>query len=391
MTAAKPTPSGVRGARVFHPDGHFSRVPHLSWGDGVFRLGDTETTRGGDDLIDGADLWVIPGIIDTHTHLAWTDFDSDERDQRDPDERERLIRESLAATLAAGVTGARDAGGLDARHRDAVVAGVSGPRLVTSVDLITRESAASAGGIGAAVEQMLAAGADWIKLVGTDGVSSHGGGHRVSHFTKAEYVEAVRRAEVGGARVMVHAWGGDAITWAIEAGVASVEHGIYLTDEQARLGAEAGAVLVPTLHIYRLVQRMVVDGSLPAVLADRVADAVASHPVAVRRARDAGMPIALGTDFGTIDQHGHNAVEIVELVRAGLSLAEALRAATSVGAELVYGSGPGVPQGEVVDGAVADAVILRSDPLDPATFASPDAVVAVVVGGRVVRGTVVGE
>jgi imidazolonepropionase-like amidohydrolase len=185
---------------------------------------------------------------------------------------------------------------------------------------------------------------------------------------------------------MVHAWGGEAITRALEAGAASIEHGIFLTADQAALAAERGATLVPTLRIYLLVQQMIAAGSLPAAFAARVAEAVAAHPAAVRRARDAGVAIALGSDYSTPAQHGTNLAELAELRRAGLDADEALTAGTAAGARLLDDGGDPLA-GRIVPGAVADAVLLRADPADPATFTDPSSVVAVVQDGRLVSGT----
>lgn len=384
--------TGIRGALVFRPDGTFGRMAQLTWGDGVFHLGagsrpEESMSSGGmapigsssTDLLDGRDRWVIPGIVDAHTHLAWSDFDETDRDARTTEDTDVAIRGNLARTLAAGVTSARDAGGATDSLRRAVASGaLAGPRLSLSVDLITRARADAVGGIAAAVEHAIDAGAEWIKIIGTDGVAHAASGGFEPHFSRAEFGDAVRRAESASARVMVHAWGGDAITWAIDAGASSIEHGIFLTQEQARIGASHGTTLVPTLHIYRLVADMIVAGQLPATFGPRVANAIAAHPVAVRRARDAGMPIALGTDFGTSAQHGRNLIEIAELVGAGLSVGEALAAATSAGAALLgrvpaallgHASGPdatpAASTGQIIDGAIADAVVLRCDPRRP--------------------------
>lgn len=377
-------PIGVTDAQVFHADGTFRREPIVTWADGLFSVTAGATAAQSSPVIAGRDLWLIPGIVDAHVHLAWTDFSDADRRARGADERAQLVRENLRATLAAGVTSARDAGGLDANVRDRVATDeVSSPRLSLSVDLITRDSAAQVGGLDVAIDRAIAAGAEWIKLVATDGVASPGGRPLESHFSRADIHRAVAHAESAGARVMVHAWGGDAITWSIEGGAASIEHGIFLTEDQARLGAEHGAALVPTLHVYRLVQDMIRSGALPASLRDRVDEAVDAHPAAVRRARDAGMPIALGTDYGTTAQHGHNLVEVAELLRAGLSVSEAITAATSTGASLI--ARPAVA-GIIEDGAVADAILLAGDPSNPETYLSQDAVVAVIQAGRLVAG-----
>lgn len=339
--------------------------------------------------LDGRGLWLMPGIVDTHTHVTWNDFDAADRAARSDAEQEAATSATLRAMLASGVTRARDAGGAGEgvralRDRD------GGPRLQLSVELLDRARVDALGGIGQAVESVLDAGAEWVKLVATRGVASPAGSQLVSHFSPAEFALATRLAREAGAGVMVHAWGGDAITHALEAGAASIEHGIFLTPEQAELGAETGAVLVPTLRIYLLVAEMIRAGLLPAAFAARVAEAVAAHPAAVRRARDAGMPIAVGTDYSTPDQHGTNPRELAELRRAGLSADEVLTAATVTGARLLAsveraGTGDALDlAGRIAPGARADALLLRVDPRTPEAFDRPDAVALVIQDGRAV-------
>jgi imidazolonepropionase-like amidohydrolase len=231
------------------------------------------------------------------------------------------------------------------------------------------------------VVEALAGGSDWIKLVGTIGVGSVAGHEITSHFSEDEYRFAVDTAREAGARVMVHAWGGEAIDHAIETGAGSIEHGMYLTPVQAAKAADAGLTLVPTLTVYRLVAGMVEAGELEGVPLDRLREVLAAHERAVRTAYDAGLPIAVGSDFATVEQHGTNLVEIAALVRAGLPPADALFAATRNGASLV-GDADG---GTIAPGLRADAVLLRSDPTDPATFDDPSSVVGVVKDGTIVH------
>ena len=101
------------------------------------------------------------------------------------------------------------------------------------------------------VEAALAKGAQWIKLVATAGSSTPGDAVLKSNFSEAEIRAAVRTARDGGARVMMHTWGGDSASWAVEHGVTSLEHGIYLTPEQVSAAAAAGMTLVPTLTVYQ--------------------------------------------------------------------------------------------------------------------------------------------
>lgn len=366
--------------RVMAEDGSFTRPTRAGWADGRFRIGGVQEPT---DL-DGTGLWMIPGLVDAHLHAAWQEFDAADRARADPESTRSAIADVLARTLAAGVTTIRDAGGLT----EAMLRGIPGhsrPRAQLAVSLIDRAVVDSSGGIAAAVDQALEAGARWVKLVATAGVAAPAGVGLDPVFSAAEQREAVRRAEHAGAGVMVHAWGGQAIDDAIEAGAMSIEHGIFLTDAQASRAAARDMTLVPTLRIYRLVQRMIASGSLPSAFRSRVDEAAAAHPRAVLRARDAGLSIALGTDYGTAEQHGSNRLEFDQLVEAGLTPQESLVAATRAGAELlarVSGDPASEPDGRIAEGSVADAVILRDDPRKPGALSDPSAVAAVVLAGH---------
>lgn len=424
----------VRGIRILDERGGFSAPMRVSWSRGVYRLGGEERSDGeypgeahshpsGADgervdaaradgvgtagagtagqpareldaaALSAAELWLIPGIVDAHLHAAWHAFDAADRARLSEERTLAATARSLALTLAAGVTSARDAGGLTPGMLRAIPP-LARPRMQLSVRIIDRAVADVAGGLDAAVDEALEAGAPWVKLYGTAGIGSPPGAGLEPTFRASEVRDAVRRAERAGAGVMVHAWGGTAVDDAIEAGAMSIEHGIFLTEEQARRAAERGMTLVPTLRIYRLVRGMIEAGSLPGALRARVEEALASHPEAVRRARDAGLAIALGTDYGTPDQHGTNAREFDALVAAGLSPEEALIAATRSGAELLArvegaeGADPdpsrhaGTPVGRIAEGAPADGVILRRDPRLPGALSDPASIAGVLLGGR---------
>ena len=393
------TATGVRGAAVMFPDGGIHVVKRVTWPGGRFHIdngsqrdgsqrirtgpGDASAVHDADGhaLIDGHGLWLVPGFIDAHVHIAWSDFSQRVRRRRSPEERLELTRRALRATLCAGFTSIRDAGGASA---GTVTHASPSPRVLYSLRILGRRAADEAGGLQRAVEQVLDAGADWVKIAATPGIGSDEAPDQ-AQFSAAELSDAVRLAAERGIQVMVHALGGDAITWAIEAGAASVEHGVFLTEDQARLGAERGVVLVPTVRIYQLIRVMVRAGKLPAAMLPRVERVIRAHPVAVRRARDAGMPVAVGTDYGASAQHGRNREEIAALVDAGLSSRDALRAATRTGARLLSSSGKGraeQPGGEIREGAVADALLLTVDPRDVHALVRPGAVTVVVVGGR---------
>ncbi|KQT98267.1 amidohydrolase family protein [Sanguibacter sp. Leaf3] len=354
--------------------------------------------------LDASGRWLMPGVVDCHTHLGWTTFLPEDEDEDDDDRDEDgaggsaadhpmasaaaradaalLARAApgLAATLRAGVTSVRDAGGAASAIRDALVAGrLVGPQMQTAVATITDELARDPAALRARVRSLVAEGADWIKVVATGGVMAADGSEDESPFDERDLRAVVDEAAGLGVRVMVHAWGGDALTHSVAAGVASVEHGMFLTERQADAGAARGVVLVPTLAIYSEVAEMARRGELPERVRARASRVVEAHPRAVRRAVEAGMTVAMGSDFGTTDQHGRNLTEIDHLAAAGLGAAGALVAATQAGARLL-GRGTGVLE----PGQVFDAVLLTSDPTDTAVLRDRQAAETVFLAGAAV-------
>ena len=350
--------------------------------------------------LDASGRWLMPGVVDCHTHLGWTTFLPEDDDDRDEDgagataadhsmasdvdrpDAALLSRAApgLAGTLRAGVTSVRDAGGAASAIREALVAGrLVGPRMQTAVATITDELARDPAALRARVRSLVAEGADWIKVVATGGVMAPDGSEDESPFDVRDLRAVVDEAAGLGVRVMVHAWGGDALTHSIAAGVASVEHGMFLSERQADVGAAGGVVLVPTLAIYSEVAEMARRGELPERVRARASRVVEAHPRAVRRAVEASMTVAMGSDFGTTDQHGRNLTEIDHLAAAGLGAAGALVAATQAGARLL-GRGSGVLE----PGQVFDAVLLTSDPTDTAVLRDPRTVETVFLGGAAV-------
>lgn len=352
----------IAGALVMDDVGGFAPRTVTITEDG--RFGPAATP---DQVIDAAGMWLIPGVYDCHCHITWNDFHGGTS--------ARATEAALLATLRAGVTSLRDAGGAAATLRGGV-----GPRLQVAVDMIGAAQAGTPDTMRGHVEAALAKGAQWIKLVATAGVATPADSVLDSHFSEAEIRTAVDTAQAGGARVMMHSWGGDSIDWAIEHGVTSIEHGIYLTSAQMSAAAAAGMTLVPTLTIYREVRDMVLAGELDGVDPGRIRDVVATHERIIPLARDLGLPLCVGSDFGMAAQHGRNLVEIGALIRAGLPPSAALLAATVNGARLLNDA----DGGRIAPGFWADAVLLRADPTDPRTFDDPGTVAAVIQAGQVV-------
>jgi len=367
----------ITGADVMRPDGSFARADLTLDGDRIVAL---DALPNAGTTIDARGTWVISGVVDCHVHLAWSDFHEADRRRRTPVERASQQRTALLSTLRAGVTSTRDAGGADRAMQHALERGGLGPRLQLSVDMLGAAEAGSPERMARSVDATLDRGAQWVKLVATAGVAAPSDDVLAPLLTREEIRAAVRAGSARGARTMVHTWGGASADSAIAAGAASLEHGIHLTREQVAAAAAAGMTLVPTLTIYRLVLDAVRSGELAAVPRDRIEHVVEAHAGVVALAVEEGLPIALGSDFGTAEQHGGNLAEIAALMDAGLTARQALLAATAAGARLLGDADGGV----IAPGRRADLVLLSRDPALPSTFRTAEAVVAVVKDGALV-------
>lgn len=223
-------------------------------------------------------------------------------------------------------------------------------------------------------------GADLIKL------NACGSNHRdlsrpwIQEMTYDEMAAICEEAHWGHKRVAAHTSGGPGLTDALRAGIDSVEHGHWLTDEQAELMAQRGVVYVPTFRVVVEGIRASEPGS-PA--ASWLKFALENKPLSLERARRAGVRVAAGTDAGFRVDHGQNAAELEELVKAGLSPMEALVAATKTGAECV---GMEHEIGTIEAGKFADLVLVDGNPLaNIGVLQDRTKIVQVYKGGKPVK------
>jgi len=169
----------------------------------------------------------------------------------------------------------------------------------------------------------------------------------------------VAEATAAGRFVMAHAQGADGIRNAVRAGIRSIEHGIYLDDEAIDLMLERGTWLVPTLVAPQGVLDAVAAGvQLPPEVVEKAEQVLEIHRRAFRRAVEAGVRIAMGTDSG-VTPHGRNLRELELMVAGGMSPADALVATTRSAAELM---GVGERLGTLEAGKLADLVVVDGDP-----------------------------
>jgi imidazolonepropionase-like amidohydrolase len=234
------------------------------------------------------------------------------------------------------------------------------------------------------VREVLRAGADFIKVCSTGGVMSPTDHPEFTQFTQAELEVMVEEAAFRrGTKVMAHAQGNEGIKNAVRAGVHSIEHGIFLDDEAIELMLQHGTYLVPTLLAPLAVLEMAErEGSMPEHAIRKSKEVIEIHRESIKRAFQAGVKIAMGTDAGVM-AHGQNLRELGLLCEIGMSPMEAIMAATQTAADCLEWS---EQVGTIETGKWADLVLTDIDPLKNIhALENPDHVVMVFKGGKIVK------
>jgi imidazolonepropionase-like amidohydrolase len=348
------------------------------------------------------DATVLPGLIDAHTHLTMDPkFGYEELGLSIP--RETLIgAKNARATLQAGFTTVRNVGASgysDVALRDAINAGdVPGPRMLVSGppltitgghadnNLLPFEYHATSDGVADGVDgvrhmvrQDIKYGADMIKFMASGGVLSKGDNPQASQYTLEEMKAIVEEAHRLGRKVAAHAHGAQAILWASEAGVDSIEHGSYIDDAGIAEMKKNGTYLVPTLYLGDWFLENAERNHVPDFL---LAKAKAVMPAArqnIAHAFASGVKVAFGTD-AAVYPHGMNAHEFAVMVKLGLTPLQAIQASTINAADLLGWPGK---VGSLDPGAWADVIAVDGDPLKDVTIL--EHVKFVMKGGEVVR------
>ena len=351
----------------------------------------------------------LPGWTDLHVHLdgEMSPQSYSEDFRLDPVDHAFRSVGHASKTLRAGFTSVRDLGGDVSPHlRDAVNQGlVEGPRIYAA-----GRSISTTGGHGdpsngwnsmlshllgppgptegvvnsvdearRAVRQRYKDGSDVIKITATGGVLSYAKSGDAPQFTVDEIRAVVETAKDYGYTVAAHAHGDEGMKRAVLAGVTSIEHGTYMSEEVMRLMKQHGTWYVPTIYAGRFVADKAKEpGYFPEIVRPKAARIGALIQDTAGRAYRNGVKIAFGTDQG-VGPHGDNAREFIYMVEAGIPAAYALQSATLYAAQVL-----GVDdQGVIEVGKRADIIALPGDPV--ADIAAVMGVDFVMKDGQVYR------
>lgn len=356
--------------------------------------------------IDGSGMFLTPGLVDCHVHLTGLEGRDPFRRNIDKYESIRLLRATRDAVriLQAGFTTVRHLGHGDADQAQALKEAIgdgliSGPRMHTCgwamsqtgghgnlhewpYELVERLKPRSAFADGPDecrkfVRRQLGDGAECIKVYTSEGlITSPDHLLDIPNYTMAELAAIVDEAHRRGARVAAHSTGLEGSLLAVKAGVDTLEHGPHAPDDELlRLMVENGTVFVPTLDVFEYAAEKGESYGWPDWVCERARRWLPGRRQLVADAADAGITIALGSDSGQPPRGGKGAAEIGALVRAGLTPAQALSAATKGGAAAL-----GIDDiGTISVGAKADLVLWRVDPLlDPDSLTEEEAVELVI-------------
>lgn len=329
-------------------------------------------------VIDLRGRWLLPGLIDAHTHIS-----------------------SLAAArraLESGVTTVRSASTSnfqDVGIRELVRAGkLAGPDMLAAGVFISPDLGESvladprlaslAGGVNTLDELRRVVnvnadrGVDVIKTRGTERAGLPNTDPRKQSYTEAQLRAVVEEAAKRGLPVLAHAHGDEGAYAAVKAGVRSIEHGTYLSDSTLRLMARTGAFLVPTYTTLIDLREPGGDYDDP-VLHVRALHMIPVAQRMVRRAKELGVRVVTGVDT----QYGATSVsrvshEVVSFTELGFTPLEAIKSATSLAAECL---GLGQKTGRIASGFEADLIVIEGNPLEDIRMIQD--VTIVISNGRV--------
>lgn len=340
----------------------------------------------GAQVIDARGMTVMPGLIDCHVHVVASRLNLGEV-QRMPNVLATLSSlPILEGMLMRGFTTVRDAGGADCSMAEATRSGmVRGPRIFPSGKALSQtgghgdfrmrndilEPCACSQKVGslarvvdgvdamrAAVREELLKGATQIKIMASGGVASPSDPIHYLGYSADEIRAAVEETANAGTYVLAHAYTARAIRRAVELGVRTIEHGNLVDEDAARVMAERGAFMVPTLITYEALASEGAKYGLPQASVDKIESVRGAGIKALELLARAGVRMGLGTDL--LGESHRLQSEELRIRAQVLGNGAVLQQATLIGAEILGQAGQ---LGVLKPGALADVLVVDGDPL----------------------------
>lgn len=329
------------------------------------------------EVIDLKGKYVIPGIIDCHVHsfVETSGKINPMTTINNPVFLTVIAMKNLESLLKSGVTYIRDVGainGYDIKLRDLLKMGyIKGPGMQCCGQVITMtgghmhfigREADGEDEVRKATREAIKMGADFIKIAASGGVLTPGNDVTTYQFNEEEIRAAVIEAHKARKKVATHSHSIMAIKNSILAGVDSIEHGSLMDEECISMMLQNGTYLVPTLKASYSIIKAGEENSFAKKEGYEKAMMLFEHQKAnFKRAYDAGVKIAMGTDSGVPgNKFGESAIELELMVQCGMSEIDAIKASTKNSAELL---GINDNYGTIEKGKFADFIVLSENPL----------------------------
>lgn len=366
------------------------------------------TPPAGAKVVDWSGLWVLPGLIDCHVHLADVEQSNNVAEPllHSAEEIAYIGARNARTTLMAGFTTVHDVGSFrglaDVELRNAIDRGdVPGPRVSAVGAYITIPGgggevtglapdvtlpadmrmgvAATPAEVELKVNYLFQHGADSIKLIATGAVLAEGTEPGQQELSEEMMAAAVKVAKARGSWVTAHAHGAEGIKSAIRAGVRGIEHASLIDDEGIAMAKARGTFLDMDIYDGDFIAQVGRHDGWPEAMLRKNDETTEAQRQGFAKAVKAGVKLPFGTDAG-VYPHGLNARQLRYMVRYGMTPMQAIQSATTVAAEFL---GMSKDVGALTPGHYADMVAVNVDPL--ADITALERIGHVMKGGEVVR------